>query len=264
MNIGTDFHYDGMNLSDFGLMICSIDESADGNFSVGSVTELNTIKAPQSYVWNYLGESYSDPLEFEFTVGRIDKYGELHPIHQNEERAILKWLKQRGPYKSFYFLPSNPIDDIIHHKAKIDNVEEIKISGNTVGFSITIVTNAPFGFSKEWKYDLSANSQLTINVDSDEANYLYPRLTIKATKSGNVSLENISNGSGSSINNLSANETVIVDKNNVGVITDLGTHNVVKDFSRTWFRLEDGENICKLTGSADVSITFQEPRKVGG
>lgn len=263
MNIGTDFYFDGKRLSSFGLIICSIDDSADGNFSVGSVTELNTSKPPRSSRWNYLGESYSEPLSFEIQIAKL-RNAVCCGITQEEERAILKWLKQIMPYKEFYFIPPDPVEDIIYHKAKITDMESIKYGGKIIGYSLTIETNAPFGYSKEKSVSISANLQITLNVDSDERDYIHPRIEIKATESGTVTVQNLSNDSSSSVSNLAADETVTIDKTGFGIYSDLSTHNAIDDFSKTWFKLEDGENIIKVDGAADVTLYYREPRKVGG
>lgn len=264
MNTSTDFYFDGKYLSGFGLVICSIDGSSDGTFSTGSVGDVNNFRPTHSYKWNYLGYSYSEPLSFEFQVAKIGTNAVCETINQDEIRSILKWLKQRTPYKEFCFIPSNPVDDAIYYEAIIESVDEIRIGGSVIGFELRVLTNSPFGFSKEKTVTIAANGEKTIAVDSDEREYIYPHIEITAAGAGDVSIDNVSNGSGSAVNNLSVGEIVTIDKTSIGVMSSLSTHNAIQDFNKKWFKLSDGKNELKVTGNATVLIKYREPRKAGG
>ena len=63
--------------------------------------------------------------------------------------------------------------------------------------------------------------------------------------------------------NLSAGEVVTMDKTGAGLLSSRPDHNILDDFDKNWFSLSDGANSITLEGSASVTLTYREPRKVG-
>lgn len=272
MYISNDFYFNGQKLSDYGFIICDFGDN-DGmkNASAGSAIEYNTSKPPRSHEWMDIGGEYSEPLEFEIAICKnpdaLDE-GEYNNGYLTiaEERKISKWLKQNQGFQEFYFVPTEIGQETIFFFARITGFESVRICSSIVGYKLTITTNAPFGFSEEKVTEIVGSSstsvQKIIDVDSDERDHIFPKITVFTDTPGDVYIDNVSNESSTYLYNLTTNETVIIDKAHIGIKTN-ADHNIIANFNKRWLRLSDGSNTIKVNGKCNVTISYREPRKVG-
>jgi len=94
----------------------------------------------------------------------------------------------------------------------------------------------------------STASSYNINNLSNVDGYSYPEFTILTTTSGNVKIENITEGIDFELTGLNNAETITVD-NERKILTSSTGLRKLGVFSKEWFKLVPDVNNIKLTGN---------------
>ena len=91
-----DFEYDGVNLSDFGMMICNFGSNGLNTVSNGAQITFNTVQTLDGSKHELTSAQYEDCLET--TIQICKNYcnsGDIKEITPTEFRRLTKWLSRK-------------------------------------------------------------------------------------------------------------------------------------------------------------------------
>lgn len=268
----TEFIFDGISSKEYNLIICSFDGHKSGSATAGSHIEYTTFKAPNSDRWTRTGSSYNEQLTFTFQICKY-KYstGIDEPLSERELAFIMRWLVQKD-YKELQFIQEGY--ENIFYNCQI-NVEKYEANGRCYGLSLTVVCDAPWGWSeiKQATISSSTTSLTKLYDDSDEIGVIYPSVTILSkagtkSKPQDITIYNNMTGIETRIKNCVSNEKIEMHDMiiNSSENIDNGYHTtLMDDFNWKWFSignsLGDRVNEIKVTGNCKVNLSWRVPRK---
>lgn len=251
-----DFEYDGMLLSSFGFVICDFDKQ-DGSNTVDTGFNITFAK-----VSHHNGRSnslvstrYDQCFQTTFSICKDPyEYSDL-AISNDEYRELVRWLN-RHEYLKFRFVYDEDIEcDTCYFNASF-NIQNVKIDEMLYGLTLTMETDAPFGYGEAFErtWDISsAGSSISFDDTSDEIGLIYPEITIVCGANGNLAITNTSFQSAMQINNCSNGETIHIDGDKQIVSTTLSTHKILNDFNYVFLCV--GNDYDNRTNS----ISFSQP-----
>lgn len=255
------FVFDGIPCNEYGVMCVSFSSSSMETISAQE-SELETEKSIRGDTFHITSQKYIKPLSY--TIQIVNK--DFSPISSIQERALKKWMCQRGKYKLFCVLEKRYAD--IWFYANINNPKSIYVC-DTVGLEFTVNTNAPFGFSdiRDKKWILEGNDIIEdLYVDNDEELPIYPTLIITMNEPGTLNLSNqtLTNVANTlTINNCVASEVITLECEYPHISSSIPSHNVFDDFNKYWPYLVDGYNKITVDKSCAIELQYREYRKVG-
>ena len=135
----TDFLFDQHYASDFGLMICSFDQSPET--ASGGEIEYNTVKTPGRDRFSFYGAQRNTAIEWHFSICKNPDQNQTSYFTQYEESRIAKWLLQTDGYKLFHFCQEG-YEDIFYHACI--NMTPHQFLGQTVGFDLTVTSDCAY------------------------------------------------------------------------------------------------------------------------
>ena len=174
--LGNRFIYDGVNSSRYNLSILRID--TDGLTSAeGSVEYSSSFFPAQSkrYITGVSRESA--PLEFEVEIIGEEGYCSVH------ERAIKNWLFNSPTFKELYIDPEDDKEaEYVNGTIKRQylecvfcNPEKIEYAAGTVGWRCTCMCSSTMAIQEKVEVTATSfSSDITLNVDTDIQDYVYP------------------------------------------------------------------------------------------
>lgn len=149
---------------------------------------------------------------------------------------------------------------------------------DVIGFTIQFVTNAPYAWTelREFEYTNENNDPepqtytITVN-NSERLHEIFPVIKILPNLSSEhnkvpVTIKNLRDGGEMNLTLLKDETTIDCERGIIsgtaGLLSfdSLGIDDVDQIY---WLRLYDGDNSIELTGDAQITISFREPRKVG-
>lgn len=271
----SSFTFNGISSKDMGLVLVSIDPGKKVSFGLNRdiLKGEKTKYRPRS---NHFGTSYSEDLEFDIS---IVKDTATSSAKQNVEftsddvRKINGWLTSPQFPKLFtiqtceeYF--KEPIEFFV-----IFDEIDTEYNGHLCMLTYHVTCDSPFGYTPEITHTLSptvtAPAQLVVTNNSDEyEEYVYPRFEITPTATGEITIENVTDGHSMTFTAYKDNDVIwdcqkMQFKDFTGELLsfeDIGVDDVDNIY---WFRLCYGQNTIKISGSATVKLIYREPRKVG-
>lgn len=257
------FVYDNVVCNEYGIGCVSFEQTMPSTMSAQETT-LNTEKSVLGDIFHIISQDYSVPLSYTMQIVNRD----FSPITQYQERALKKWLCQKGKYKLFNIFDKRYVD--IWFYANISNPKTIFI-GDVYGMEFTITMNAPYGFSdiRDNVYTLAMDESLTLYVDNDEELPIYPDIIVTPIQSGILTLTNISDKETTShpfkINNVKANETITINGAYPIISSSDPSHNVniYDDVNKDWLYLIDGYNTIKSNLPCEIRLIYREYRRIG-
>lgn len=281
----TDFLFDRHYARDFGLMICSFDQSPET--ASGGEIEYNTVKTPGRDRFSFYGAQRNTAIEWHFSICKNPDQNQTSYFTQYEESRIAKWLLQTDGYKLFHFCQEG-YEDIFYHACI--NMTPHQFLGQTIGFDLTVTSDCACGFTGVITRKAVLNNKspvLKFRVLSDVKACILPRIRIRGTGSFQISNEADSGHPAAVFHNLSAEETpeLIMDSDadilfiqNKDAAVPLPNPDM---FNWRFLRLVDGENRIVLgeipktestesslkTSDTDnieieIEIQYREPRRI--
>lgn len=272
---GSHFEYGGIMSRQYGLIIANVDSERFLKLSgdITGITVFNKIDRRRYIV----GDSLSDyPLSFEIEIITDDE----RCINKDEKRAIEKWLFNRGCYKKLYFDEADDcLDDMseivngtkkrLYLNCRFVNPEKIEDAFGVIGYKATLEADSGMFWQDPtiYTYELSnttegSTSTISIEVDSDIDDYIYPNVTFTLGSSGgDVIIINNSDDNTrlTKFTGLSANATITMK----GDINYISGQNYNKFSTRNFVRLLDGVNGLTVHGDvASITIEFQNRRNM--
>lgn len=192
----------------------------------------------------------------------------------DEVRVVLKWLtsKDTTSLLEAYYDDSNVVS-----WASIGgfvDLQTYKLANNrTIAITAIWDSISPFAFSDLYtvtKTITSTNNKITINIDTDDNQPVYPRITIQANSTNikftnkHTDFFNVSKSYNSlELTNNTIGEKIVVDGANKLITTTTANRKFGDDFNWTWLALHDGKNEITVTGNCTVEISYREIRKIG-
>ena len=199
-----NFIYDGVSSDDMGVMICSFD-GGDEISTVGSKVEISTAKSPNSYKWLKTNAVYNEQLTFSFSfckdICNLD--GNEMSISSEEQAEIIRWLvRKENHYLSF----EEDGFENIYYNCTI-SLEKKQVGGSTIGFTATVLCDAPFGWSEERTATVTTDINKVFDT-SQEIGYIIPNTVVTALSDGDVRIYNDNTNETTVIKNCKANEQI--------------------------------------------------------
>ena len=257
------FVFDNIACNEFGIGCVSFEQSLPSSMSAQQ-TKLEPQKSVMGDTYHIISQQYSAPLSYTMQIVNRD----FSPITQYQERALKKWLCQKGKYKLFCILDKRYAD--IWFYANISNPKTIFI-GDVYGMEFTVTMNAPYGFSDihDITYKLTTNETVTFYVDNDEELPIFPDIIVTPTQAGTLTLTNISDNETATypfqINNVSSGEvlTILGAYPMISSSDPIHNLNIYNDTNKEWLYLIDGYNTIQSNIPCTLRLQYREYRRVG-
>lgn len=261
-----DFEYDGIYLSDFGMIICNFDDSSGSTtVSAGSKITFNTVPMHKGKRYGLTGTQYDECITATFSIAKnpcnIDDFSNMK-ITNDEARDIMRWLNRREFLKFQIFDEDENDRDACYYDASF-NIEKVKIGGELFGFTLTMETNRPFGYGEEqiFVYDMKAGTEYILFDISDEIGYIYPNLVITCKADGDLTLKNLTEDCLMEIKGCKAGEVITIDGNAQIISTTYDSHAIYDDFNFEFFRIgnefNDRENVITSSLACTLEIKYE-------
>lgn len=265
----TDFIYDGVRLSSLGYMICSFDSGGMDTVSAGSEITFNSVKQHHGIYYAQTGTEYEQCFSTSFSICKDIPDSAGKEITLEEYRQLMRWLN-RCQFHDFILLDDKESGwaDIVFQGSF--NIEKVEFCGNLIGLNLTLTTNRPFGAGKPTTVQFSLTGDgdsYTFTNDSDEIGVLYPDLLeITCNGSGDLELENTTEGRVTFIAGCTTGEVITMDCVNKIVTSSLLAHKkIYNDFNFTFFRLynkyTDRNNTITASIPCAIKIVYSPIRK---
>ncbi len=261
--IHANFTYDGISCDEYGVIIAQFNGIENGKTGISQETGLSSVQAARGDEFHIISQKYTSPLTFEIQLFRTD----FKDITQQHERALKKWLMQKGKYKWFTILDERY--EGIWFKANIHSPDNIRIN-DVAAISFQVTCNASYAYSDliEQKFTFTDNIRtVSFYVDNDENSVLYPDMEITMLTDGDLEIRNSADENKSSfqITGLKSGEHILV-RAEIPVIKsseDTAQYNVYNRFSKYWFFIADGQNTISVSNNCSLILRYREKRRVG-
>lgn len=185
----SDFVYDGMKLSDYGMIIASMDNDTDGTVSSGGDVTFNTVKPTGSNKFALYSAVYEEVFTDTFQIFKNpcesdDPY--LSPMQVSE---LQNWLCR----DKFYKFKIDQDDMLEFYWMASFSTKVIRYNGRPIGLELTLTTDAPFAYEDDIKrtFEIARGGSVPVYNLSDHEGKIYPNLTITVKEAGTFRLENM-------------------------------------------------------------------------
>ena len=180
-----DFEYDGKKLSDFGMIVSTLDGTVE-SMNIGNNISDSDVKAPGTDEYLSIGMDYSEKLVANIKIFNFncDKKNDFQTLDEITINKLMRWLNRRGYYKFKPIYEDGSYSDV-YFKGTF-NVELIMNGSNVIGLDLTLNTNAPYGFRDIDKFEFSFNG--------GGDNVYYDELIANLTDEISILQEKIDNG----------------------------------------------------------------------
>lgn len=267
----TDFLFDNHYAGDFGLMICSFDQSPQT--ASGGEIEYNAVKTPGRDRFALYGAQRNAAIEWHFSVCKNPDRNRNPYFTQHEESRIAKWLLQTDGYKLFRFCQEG-YEDVFYHACV--NMTPHQFLGQTIGFDLTVTSDCAYGFTgviTQKAVLTKASPMLEFRVQSDVSACILPRVRIRAAGGFGIGNEADKDSRETVFPNLPAGkitELIIDSEKDTVFIQNDGAAVLLPDpdmFNWRFPRLVDGVNRIALqkipeTERIEIEIQYREPRRI--
>ena len=263
-----NFEYDGINSKKYGLFFGHVDterlKQIYGNL------EYNQVFYPSLNRQEIHGVNKDEfPLSFDLEIISAE------PISYWSAKEIKKWLFNSPTYKKLYAsrIKDKTIEKINGEEKRryvecvFTNPEAMFYADGLHGWKCTCTLSSGWAFQDEIEItytDFTEN--ITIPVDSDNGDYIYPTFTFVAGTTTNPVSPTIVNTSDNNrvmeIKDVPAQTDVYVDSA-VGTITDnTGTSLYPNLVDQKFLRLVNGDNVLRVSGISELTIKYQNVRYI--
>lgn len=259
-----DFEYDGRNLSEFEMILCSFGSKSLETISNGSMITFNTVSSLGGAKYNLVSTQYEDCLEATFQICKNSCSGKDMEISPTEFRELTKWLN-RKEFKKFKLLSKDYID--LYFEASF-NISRIEIGGKLYGLELEVHTNRPFALHEPRILIIENKDQdgkHSINDTSYGEGYIYPFTEIIVNENGDLNIYNAIENRNTFIKNCVAGEVITMDY--PVIKSSISSHNIQNDFNWNFFRIantfRESRNDLTISIPCTVKIKYSPIVKVG-
>lgn len=258
-----DFSYRNETLADHGFMLCSFDNissatkmSSDSQRTYSSISMFGGKRQPVLYF------TYNDTLSIQMQICKLPD-AEEKLISPAEAAEIKRWLG--SPFPQELFLGEEKYQGYLWEG--VFNIEEIHYAFGCIGFDLTFISSAPFGYKErvELYGSVSANNSVTIYDTSDEEGYIYPDMEITVLGDGDLRITNSYDNRQTVILGCTSGE-VISFSNLLQVVSSNTNHVLGNDFNYKFVRINNSykNTLNRLTFNlpCEYKITYKPIAKV--
>lgn len=263
----TDFIYDDIPLSNWGMTICSFNGGTSlETFSLGSEISFNVASVPGKSRRNFYSSNYENILTATFQICKCTSNKIATPISTAELSKIMRWLNRNDSYHKFKLIQDG--FENLYAEANF-NVSKIEIAGIVYGLELTLTTLHPYLLEEktEINIDLLDNNSFVIYDTSDEIGHIYPNMEVTCNADGNLIITNEFEHRATQINHCQAGEKISIDGETLIIKTDSDTHQIQADFNYTFFRLvntfKNNKNVISVSLPCSLSLKWNPIRKIG-
>lgn len=259
-----DFEYDGLRLSEHGLVICAFGEKGLETIDNGSTITFNTVPMSNGAKHELTSAVYEDCLETTIQICKNSCTGDVMEISSTEFRKLTRWLN-REKFLKFKILDEDYID--LYFEASF-NISRIEINGRLFGLELQVVTNRPFAL-KEPKIitikNLVKDGKYSLKDSSYKEGYIYPHTEIIINESGNLKIHNAIENRDTFIANCVAGEIITMDY--PVIQSSISSHNIQNDFNWNFFRVantfDNSRNDLTISIPCTIKVEYSPIVKVG-
>ena len=266
---GCYFEYNGITSRKYGLIFANV--KTEQFLKLGGDIQQNTIFNKNSKRNIIIGESFKDsPIKFSAEIIADND----RTINHFERRKIEKWLFHCRDYNKLYvdlecdtygetFEIINGVQKRLYLNCRFINAEKIEGNGGLAGYRFSVECDSCMAWQDPivCEYEIEntssvSSSTISVNVDTDLRDYIYPKVTIlTGSIGGDIQIINNSDSStrATSFVSLSPNTTITMNGDGINYIS--GDH-FMKFNNKNFIRLLDGENTLFITGNIR-KITFE-------
>ncbi len=236
-----DFEYDGRHLSDYGFIVCDFNFSSGAtNASIGSKITFNKVSRHYGRKHSLLSTQYDETLTSTFHICKnpdIFDTDEME-ISYEEYTELVRWLNRKHYHKFMLMDEDDKYNTFCYYNVSF-NIEKIKIRDILYGLSLTIFSDAPFGYGEEQKniFKFNANQSYTISDKNNELGITFPKLRITCLSSGTLKLTNSFTGCSTEIKNCVENEIITLDGEYQTLFSNNANHAIYDDFNYDFFSI---------------------------
>ncbi len=267
----TDFEYDGLALSDFGMMISSFNSPGAETVSSGADIRFHTVRPAGSDRFHFYGANYEECFCATLQISKSPCAMDRLCLSPEELSALQRWLCRKDGYHRLHFLSESYTD--IYWNA-IFSSRQINVFGYAAGLELTVYTDAPYAYRKEQTttWNLRPGESFSLYDTSDEVGAIYPLTVITSMAVGELCLSNSMEPHlpPLKIKGLSSGEAVTLDGRNKVISSNKEHLRLPSDFNyhfpRIINKLGQRENVFTLSQSSPpctVSFTYSPIVKTG-
>lgn len=185
-----DFEYDGIKASEFGLIPCYFD-TGDNELKPVNDINMHMVHASRSDDFYSTYANYDEPIQFTFGVVADPCNIEFEEQLARAERVIeiYRWLTRKR-FKKFKPIFDDGSFENVFCLCTFNIVPQTA-AGQIIGFNITGLTNAPYGYYEEQRVQSNPDENFLIFIDnSDQEGYIYLDAEVKIKEAGDFTLVN--------------------------------------------------------------------------
>ena len=156
----TDFIFDEQELSGFGYIIVDFNSSSELDISTVSDMSFTDVKSPLSNVSHNVATSYGENLSRTIQIMKNPCDNDVLDITNDDLSELSRWLCRKD-YKLFKWVDDED-DDEIFYEVQI-KLRKIELGNGRVGVELDIISNRPFGFTREITNNISLSSPITVS-----------------------------------------------------------------------------------------------------
>lgn len=270
---GSHFEYGGISSRQHSLIIVNVDTGRMAQLS--GTKEGVTIFSKSAKKRYLIDDDYTNsPISFDIEIATENG----RCLELVERRQIEKWLFNHRDYRKLYLDiaddESGETYEYIDGKClrnylncRLINPEKLEYQGGVVGYKVTLEADSSMYWQDATIKTFPVNNGaadvstiITINVDTDLDEYIYPKVTIKmGAVGGDITIANNSDDS--------TRLTKFIDVGAFATLILKGELNYVsgqyyeKFYQRNFIRLLDGENKLMVLGDIDsIEIEYSARR----
>ena len=261
-----DFEYDGINLSDYGFIVCSFSSSGVETVTAGSKISFTKVSHNRGLYYSLVNAEYTECLTTTFDIckAQCGSHATMK-ITNDEYRDLMRWLN-RKQFCPFRLIPDVPAEtdyiDTCYYNASF-NVEKVKLNGDLIGLKLTLETDKPFGYGLRVVKTLNfaqANTSCVVYDNTDEVGEFYPDVKITVKESGNLYLYNETLDNLTIINNCSVDEVIVLYGKEQIIESSLSEHNISNDFNYGFLKIgntfKNRKNVITSSLSCDIVLSY--------
>lgn len=185
-----DFEYDGILLSDLGFIPCLLNNSKTDTVDIGNKVDIGKVKSARNNSYYSIGANYSDVLQLTFSIVVDPCSNPDIELTDEQINDTMRWLNRRRYCKFKPIYEEGEFPDVYYNATF--NAELVMAGTSPIGFNLTFITNAPYGFKDvdAGEHELSAGSSIQIEDESIEIGYVYADMEITVNGTGTLEIIN--------------------------------------------------------------------------
>lgn len=263
---GTEFIFDGIPCSEFGLMVYHFGSNSqdDVNFQNGDIVE---DRIPYRYDALTYGLVQNQSLEYTLVFGaNMESIDANSSLDRFDVEAVAAWLTGYDTRK-WLVISQNDMEPF-RYKCIISELKLITYGDMPWAFSCKVSCDSPFAYTlpQEFVYTVNGESQVRLFNRSSYNGFYRPNMEISIRGGDGILIQNLSDKNRMfQFSELPGGRSLIIYIDNKNqVITNNMDLNLYPCFNMKFMRLVRGDNILKISGQAEVKFICEFPVNIGG